>query len=414
MKVFLNISKKGVKRLIAKRELNLGIAVIGRDADSFVVLNASAVAPQQAVLIKNNEQLVIANRALGTRVNGKLLQSNERRALNSGDLIQISSFSISLEFDYSTTGALEIADQPTLDFEAVLSRTLKPQTAEPIKNSLLDRFLKIGGAAEKTASRAESDFEFEDEIWDFGDTPVVADEKKELPRTAKFDFDAIIGEKMQAAGLADFVERLSGEDDAFSFQATTADGKISQIKIDDSEIVLGWNHTGKQIVPRQRAAFPRATVYKDWSGIYLKPVDAEAVWLDGNRLTTVQRLRHGDRITFQAAFDSGENKQVFLEFIKPQAVVEIEKAILQPLPTVSQNNAAPPEANDILDEPTTEPDDWDLPQVAQETAEQNEIAERPPKKAALVFGFFTWLEITLMIVGTLCGAAVFFFILRYF
>lgn len=115
MKKVLTVKKQGENEILFKKDiLGESIITVGNNPTATLELKSSTVAPEQFVIIAENERLVLMNRADGTFVNGEILDLGSKFELSNGDRIDIGTFQISL----TTKESFEINESvPKKDIE---------------------------------------------------------------------------------------------------------------------------------------------------------------------------------------------------------------------------------------------------------------------------------------------------------
>ncbi|HEX7314741.1 MAG TPA: FHA domain-containing protein [Pyrinomonadaceae bacterium] len=237
MAVKLIIRRKGAAPdapPLAERAFDDPIIAIGRDGASALFLDDPAVAPEQAIILNEDGQLLFINRADGTALNGEALTREARRPLAHGDTLAIGPYLISV--------AQRDDPRPT---PAVAPRPVETRTPQE-------------------GARG-------DEAPDGG--------------AGMGSFSAIL-------------DRLRTEEDRFYFEVVSAERGRQRVVIDSAEMLVGWDETGRQLsFVAAYIAAPRAHVRKDWSGVVIQPHGPGLVEVNGELVETVRRLRDGDRLT---------------------------------------------------------------------------------------------------------------------
>ncbi|MCU0238792.1 MAG: hypothetical protein MUC29_05065, partial [Pyrinomonadaceae bacterium] len=176
------------------------------------------------------------------------------------------------------------------------------------------------------------------------------------------------------------------------------------LTIEKEEIEVGWDLTGRILSGDPNiVVMPRANITKDWGGVMVTPLNKESVWVNNESVDSPKRLKNGDKLTFLSAFSSGPQKNVFLEFCEPAALVEINSILPQDLPSVA------PDRTD-LEESIAENN------LVQETVTPKQVAGKAKTKKSVkkkYFGYFTFGEVFIMFLGTILTAALVFIILEY-
>lgn len=97
MKKILTVKKQGDKKVLFEQNvLNESIITVGNNPSATLELKDTAIAPEQFVIISENEQTLLMNRADGTIINGENLDLGSKIELNEGDEIKIGEFNLVL------------------------------------------------------------------------------------------------------------------------------------------------------------------------------------------------------------------------------------------------------------------------------------------------------------------------------
>ena len=325
------------------------LITIGSDAAASVCLNGTGVAPEQALIIAEDGQMLLINRADGTVLNDEELARAARRPLAHGDRLRIGKYVIILLLTQAEVSA---------------------ETGEPSQTDL-----RSGGEA--FSSSAEP-----------------------APQASPAG-PARNGEQRPPRNFAAILDSLRTEEDSFYFLIEGGPQSGRRIAIESAEMPLGWDDTGQNLAfdPAQVIA-PRAILRKDWSGVIVQAQGVGMVAVNGEPVESPRRLRNGDRLMVVPTAVTAAQNQSFLIFHEPASLVVLDSLLPQKLPP---------------------------PVAAQPPAETNAslaMATQPPAPAAhqragmfdpqrRFFGYFTFVEILLMIAGTLVAAVVIFLVLEF-
>jgi hypothetical protein len=126
--------------------------------------------------------------------------------------------------------------------------------------------------------------------------------------------------------------------------------------------------------------------------------------LNNEAIEAPRRLKNGDKLTFLSAFSSAPQKNVYLEFCEPAALVEINSILPQELPSVAPNRTD-------LDELNGNKNGNGHKNVTVKTKNQKQPIKKSVKKT--YFGYFSFGEVFLMFLATVFAAILVFLILEY-
>ena len=205
----------------------------------------------------------------------------------------------------------------------------------------------------------------------------------------------------QPKSFAAILDSLRTDEDRFYFVIEGGTQSGSRIPIELEEMPLGWDETGACLCfDISSIAVLCVVVRKDWSGVILRTQTGAGITVNGEPLENERRLRDGDRL-FLNAPERGVagNNQFVLTFHEPTSLVILDSV----MPRVQrEDNALAPAAGG----PATR-------------AERHHLQAPVRKIVALItsdkeyFAVFTFLELSLMAVGTMVGAIIIFLILNY-
>jgi len=251
------------------------MATIGSDQAATLQLRGQGIAPEQAVIVNEDGQLLLINQADGTTLNQETLAREAIRPLTHGDLLRVGEYviEISLEEHAQT--------EHTAD-------SIAPPSSENLP-------------ARATAPNAP--------------TPPPPD------RVAS------------QRSFASILDSLRTEEDSFYFTVQDGIETRRRIQIDSAEMPLGWDDTGQHIScdPAFIVA-PRGVVRKDWSGVVVQAESAGMVSVNGETVETVRRLRNGDRVSLLPTAIPIHPEQHFLIFHEPASLVVLDSLLPQKLP----------------------------------------------------------------------------------
>ncbi|HET6976003.1 MAG TPA: FHA domain-containing protein [Pyrinomonadaceae bacterium] len=191
--------------------------------------------------------------------------------------------------------------------------------------------------------------------------------------------------------FAAILDSLRTDEDRFYF---VVEGSGERIPIELEQMPLGWDASGAQLCfDISSIADLCAVVRKDWSGVILRAQIGSAITVNGEPLEDERRLRDGDRVFLNRI---AGDRQFVLIFHEPTSLVILDTV----MPRVA------PEANT-------------LPAVESSAASRVEHSRPMQKLTALIrsdkeyFVVFTFVELSLMAVGTIVGAVIIFLILNF-
>jgi hypothetical protein len=331
---------------------------VGNHPHANLRLNGSVVAAEQVVIIDGMVEPIIINRVPGTSLNGETLAEDERRSLRDGDLLAIGTYLINV-FVYDEPSTPEAQDDfaPGNDNNLVSTQesllSPDPVTTSPPEPIQTDPFL------------SELD-------------------QKEVP----------------VKSFAAILDGLRTDEDRFYFLIEGGRQAGLRVPIEREEMPLGRLLDGEQLsFDVSSIAELLAIVRKDWSGVILQP-QASGLAVNGQVLTDERRMRDGDRVSFSTHASKAEaaNGPV-LVFHEPASLVILDSLMSKPVPheidpsQLSQQN-----------------DKVQPPGRVHNSARQVVALFRDNKE---YFGAFTFVELSLMAMGTIVGAVIIFLILNY-
>ena len=322
------------------------MVTIGRDDACTLRLNDAAVAPEQALLIVEQNRWLLFNKADGTALNDEPLAREARRALNDGDELRVGAHVISFAFDEAG------ADDRSRQQEARRQENAQPPPAPP---------------APVRQTR-----------------PASPPPEAESPRRS---FAAIL-------------ESLRPVEDRFYFEVEGGPQPARRVAVEAAVMPVGLDATGRNIsFDAGTIATPCAVVRKDWSGVFVQPLGAGTVQVNGERVEAERRLCDGDRLLLTVRGQGGARDVPSLVFHEPATLTVLNSLYRQGPP--AEGDAAAAEAGAGTDTETAD---------AGRTRAPRARLFDPGKK---FFGHFTLLELAIMCVATLAAAVVVFLVLIY-
>ncbi|CAN5695035.1 hypothetical protein BH20ACI4_BH20ACI4_11390 [soil metagenome] len=329
-----------------------GIVSVGSDASATIELEDESIAPEQFVIVCEAGQMTLLCRVDNTQINGNILPKGSLHNLELHDTIVVGDYSLTVE---------------------------------------------TGEAAEKLlAGETEENSEIQEKI----ETPPAEKIEKEEQvennpnqKTGQMSFDS-------NRNLSDVLEGLKAEE-KFYFLIENGSREKRRIYVENEELWLGWAASGECDISENPAdiALPRAQIRKDWSGVVLYPVKNKNVWLNKQVLEQPHRLKNDDSLQLLSKEKALPDAKTNIKFHEPTALLVLDSILPKELPPpVSLEKSRPPDA-------------------IHDTQSAGKITKR--KTAAKtgngkVFGYFTALEIFIMIIGILVAAALIFLVLEYF
>lgn len=348
----LIISRPGVP--VEERVFDDEIVTIGSDPGASLCLTDPSIAPEQAIVIREDGRPLLINRAPGTVFNGELLPREARRPLSEGDRMEFGPYVVGVA---SVNGYVEEAAR------------YEVRHARPDEHDAADSRGVEGGA--------------------YNDAQTDDAQTREQPQPQGRSFAAIL-------------DSLRTEEDSFYFVVESVAGGSRRVRLEAAETMIGWDETGRRIsCDAGTVLAARAVVRKDWSGVVALPLSPGMILVNGETVEAPRRLRDGDRVMLLRV-SAQEPEDDCLVFHEPASLVVLDSLLPQ------QQTAAPPQ------------------RVAADAnaGEASSLVRTPP--AALeaktgiapaerrYFGYFTPLEVLVMVVGTLVTAAIIFIILELY
>jgi pSer/pThr/pTyr-binding forkhead associated (FHA) protein len=338
---------------LAERILGEPLITIGSDATASLRLNGSGVAPEQTVIINDEGQMLLINRAEGTVLNDEPLAREARRPLAHGDRLSIGDYNIFfVSAEAGTVGQTQNQARVTTRLSPLPDQTMPT----PAKDS---------ASAQPPAQR----------------------------ETEPRNFAAIL-------------DSLRTEEDSFYLLIEGGPRNGQRIRIEAREMPLGWNSTGQEVsFDTASVVAARALLRKDWSGVVVQSLGAGMVAVNGEPVEATRHLGNGDRIVIVPTAITTAQNNVVLVFHEPASLVVLDSLLPQKLP--------PPVA--LLEPGAQEGNDAGLALKSQ-AAKQEAMSRARPKMFSserTIFGYFTLMEVLLMLAFTLVTAVLIFLGLEY-
>jgi hypothetical protein len=198
------------------------------------------------------------------------------------------------------------------------------------------------------------------------------------------------------------LDSLRTDEDRFYFVIEGGTQSGVRVPIELEQMPLGWDETGEYLCfDISLIAVLCAVIRKDWSGVILQPQAAPGVTVNNEPLEEERRLRDGDRVLLRGPNkETTVSSEVVLVFREPTSLVILDSLMPRVSP-LREDTALPAEDSGTGGGPRLG-------------------LHRPAQKfAALVksdreyFATFTFVELSLMAIGTIIGAVIIFLILNY-
>lgn len=358
----LIISRPGVP--VEERSFDDEIVTIGSDQGATLCLTDPSIAPEQAIVIREDGRPLLINRAPGTVFNGELLPREARRTLNAGD---------------------------RMEFGPYVVRVTSVDGVEGVEG--------YGEEAARYASRSEDVRRAQTDERDAADS-----RGGEAGGGASTEAQAREQQQPQGRSFAAILDSLRTEEDSFYFVIESpAVGGSRRVRLEAAETMIGWDDTGRRIsCDAGKVLAARAVVRKDWSGVVALPLSPGMILVNGETVEAPRRLRDGDRVTLLRV-SAHEPEDDCLVFHEPASLVVLDsllpqQQLAQPAARVAaEANAA--EAASLVRQPPA-------------ALEARPATAAPAERR--YFGYFTPLEVLVMVVGTLVTAAIIFIILELY
>lgn len=335
MAIKLSIKKRNAHAKTAElKSLDDAFITIGSDPSATVYLPDTSIAPEQAVIINEDNEFLLISRADGTKLNFENLQREGRRVLSHGDELVIGDFLLNL----SLNGEIPSSEAKTQVAESALVTTNGHSLAKKVK--------------EKNVNNPHKDF-------------------------------------------AEILDTLRTEEDKYYFQIEIEGRPGGRLPIDDTNMILGWDLTQKylSLVPNI-VVTPRATVRKDWSGVIVHPQEEKMIWVNGEEIKEPTRLQNGDRLSLTNS--DGFLSEMSVVFYEPTSMLVLDSLLPQQLP--------PPVVPVKIED--------DIIEEAFVDNKKNQSVVKSPTNNRTIFGYFSLMEVAVLVLGTLVTAFIIFLVLE--
>jgi hypothetical protein len=342
---------------------------IGNDPAASLCLNGSVLSAEQLVIIDGETEPQVVNQAEGTSLNGETLGLNECRPLKDGDVLSIGTYRISI---FLTEAATSNYSSALLSAGSSVARRNGGSNSQ-FTDDTLEEFLQapddnLDGAV-ATGELAE---------------PLLPASHRVRP----------------SKSFAAILDGLRTDEDRFYFVVEGGEQSGVRISIELEEMPMGWDESGENLCFNiSIIADLCAVVRKDWSGVILRST-GPGITVNSELLEDERRLRDGDRLLLKRPRKEGlPDFQVVMVFREPTSLVILD-SLMPRVPPLQEDAALP------------------LTESTADGSARLDNHKRGRKLASLIksdkeyFTVFTFVELTLMAIGTLVGAAIIFLILN--
>lgn len=334
------------------------IITIGSDETASLILRGAGVAAEQVVVLV--EELLLINRADGTALNQEALGREARRPIGHGDRLRIGDYVIIFQLPQAAAGSSQPAS----------------------------------GAQRRSADRAFAD------LAETATTPPAPPAPPTLAETTPPGN----GDERGQRNFAMILDSLRTEEDSFYFLIEGGTQHSRRIPIGNAEMPLGWDETGQNLAfDAAGVVAQRAVVRKDWSGVIVQAQLAAMVIVNGEPIESVRRLRNGDRLMIVPTANTSAQSQAFLVFHEPASLVVLDSLLPQKMPPPVPLQSPAEMAASLAQ--TASPA---AAALAPNAPPERAVQPSAPRK---IFGYFTLVEVLIMIIATLALAAIVFLLL---
>ena len=319
----------------------------GSDATNNLILSGSAA--EQAVVVREGEQLTLINSADGTTLNGENLPREAIHPLAGGDEIRVGNYTVLVVDD-------ESGDTNNNNNGAPHAREAEPDAPA------FEKILTVGAVDKNRDSSAEQ----------------TSAEIKVSSRKAK-----------STDNFAAVLDTLRTEEDSFYFVVKEKDAETGRIALEQAEIPIGANDKNEIVFDIKKMSAVFGVVRKDWSGIILEANRRGALFVNGEPLDddAPRRLRNDDRVSFAAPVKS------LLVLHEPSLLVALE-------PLLSARAVSGNGVNNTA-------------AISKISATTKTAKPKLPLFERTLFNHFSFIEVLTMIIGTLIGAVLFFLFFEF-
>jgi predicted component of type VI protein secretion system len=331
---------------------------IGSDPAATLSLRGASIAPEQAVIINEDGQLLLINRADGTTLNDQPMPREARRPLTHGNRLGIGDYVITLVTSEAPAASQTGASQ--------------------------------GELSESLARGADA-------------TPRAETNAATTQNAALQNAPSANGNERPPRNFAAILDTLRTEEDSFYLHVEGGPDDGRRVRLESLEMPLGWEESGQRIAfEADKVLAARAVLRKDWTGVVVQASGVGLVAVNGEPVEAARQLRNGDRLTLVPTVNTAAQNQAILVFHEPASLIALDSLLPQKLPPPVALQPVPPDVSMVA-------------QTSGEAATAEASGGRTANQGATrrYFGYFTRGEILLMIVGTLVMAAVIFLVLEF-
>jgi hypothetical protein len=343
---------------------------IGNDPGASLCLNGSVLSAEQIVIIDGETEPQLVNQAEGTSLNGETLALNESRTLRDGDLLCIGTYQITIFLNKDSLTPRGDPRVPPNGYSIAQGNGSNPESAG-------DSLTQFSQTPEHNSNTQFSTGQIKD--------PIPTD---------------AIHQPKPSKSFAAILDSLRTDEDRFYFVVEGGEQSGFRISIELEEMPLGWDESGENLCFNISAITDLcAVVRKDWSGVILRTPAASSITINNEPLEDERRLRDGDRLLLKAPSNESGTSQVVLVFREPTSLVILD-SLMPRVPTVPEDAA------------------FQSPESIPGSGVRQDI--KPTRKLTSLiksdkeyFTVFTFVELSLMAVGTIVGAVIIFLILTF-
>ncbi len=348
----LTVRKKNKNKVLFEHEMpSDSIVTVGNNPTATLELRDKGIAPEQFIIVSEQNDILLMNRADGTKINGEDLGLGGQVSLQIGDQIEIGEYQVTFEGKNGLNGSVN--NETEKEKEEIISSKVEIKTNESVE-------------------------ETQDEL--------EVEEKKEK------DFSEIL-------------DNLKNED-SFYFQIVDVENIVEKIGFEDEEIWIGVKFD-ECTVKKNKNDLDEvyAQVKKDWSGAVIYPNTSEELFLDDEVLLEPTRLKNNSKIVLVDSFEE-EKYASSITFHEPNALQALNSILPEELPEPVSH---------LIDEKNEQQtleltENNNLSSVEDSVADKKKSES---KKGFRLFGYFSPLEILIMTIGTIVTAILIFLILEY-
>lgn len=192
---------------------------------------------------------------------------------------------------------------------------------------------------------------------------------------------------MPPRNFASVLDTLRTEEDSFYFVVRNGTQETGRIPLEQTETPIGTNDKGAIAFNIEQILTPLAVARKDWSGILIEARRRNSVFVNDEAVDTVKRLRNDDRVSFSAPV------QFSLVLHEPSLLVALEPFLS------ARSSANGSRAGDAA--------------TGKQTTALTAATKNVPLLERRFFGYFSFVEVLTMVIGTLIGAILFFLFFEF-